>query len=99
MAVPAHFAFVELAFMAPARVWFDLELIGLVFGLFVLIALGAAIALKSRSLAKPDEDAAMPEHSLAHYQDLFDRGLIDGAEFERIRARLTAQPPAPPADT
>jgi hypothetical protein len=30
--------------------------------------------------------------SLEHFQQLFDDGLLDPAEFERIKARLQARP-------
>jgi hypothetical protein len=95
MAVPAPVAFAEFDVAVPDRHWFDLELAGLILGLFVLIATGAVVALRSRSWTKPDVAAPPPEHSLAHYQDLLEQGLLDRAEFERIRARM--QPPAPPS--
>ncbi len=103
MAVLALVAFAEQhdranALLAQGRFRFDLELIGLLVGLFVLVGLGAIFALKLRSLAKTGDDVPLIEHSLEHYQDLFDRGLLDPQEFERIRALLDEQPPAPPTE-
>ena len=103
MAVPALVAVLEHARgaivpPAEARVWFDLELVGLLVGLTVLVAIGAVVALKSRALVKIGDEAPSIEHSREHYQDLFDRGLLDPQEFERIRALIQKQqPPAPPA--
>ncbi len=103
MAVPAHVAFAEHVpraepLWAQARAPIDLELMGLLAGLFVLVGIGAMIALKMRSLAKTGDDVPVIEQTLEHYQDLFDRGLLDPQEFERIRASIQKQqPPAPPA--
>ena len=102
MAVLAHVAVAEHAvganaLIAQVRRPIDLELLGLLAGLVVLIGIGAVIALKVRSLAKTGDDEPVLEHTLEHYQDLFDRGLLDPQEFERIRAFLDKQPPhAPP---
>ena len=81
----------SLAFLAPAAI--DPELLAYSAGLFVLVGVGIWLAMKLRSTVRRDD---APEHSLAHYQKLFDEGLLDAQEFERIRALIRKRPPSPP---
>lgn len=96
MTVWAFVAFAQLD-VAPRRAWLALDLVILGVALLALIAVGAAIALKTRALARSDDEPP-PEHSLVYYQDLLDRGLLDPEEFKRIRAQFAAKPPARPTD-
>jgi hypothetical protein len=92
------FAFLEFDIQRRGA-WFAFELFGLMAFLLILIAIGWAIAVKSRSMAHSEDEPA-PEHSLEHYQELFDQDLLDADEFQRIRDKLTARrPPAPPTES
>ena len=77
----------------PAETWLNLAF--LLVGLAGLIAIGVAVGKQAREMAKMNEDAP-PEHSLEHYQQMFDDGLLEQNEFERIRARLDRNPPSAP---
>src|SRR6478609_3120962 len=96
MAVCVLAAFAQMD-VAPRRAWLALDLVILGVALLALIAVGAAIALKTRALAKVDDEPPH-EHSLDYYQDLLDRGLLGPEECERIRAQFAAKPPARPTD-
>lgn len=101
MAVLALIAFAENDIVAPARAvqaraGFDWELLALITGLVVLIGIGVSVTLRLREQARSDDLPKMPEHSLAHYQDLLKRGLIDAQEFDRIRIALSQKPKTPP---
>jgi hypothetical protein len=97
MAMPFLFAFQDPV-EPPRRAWLNIELFLWGTLLMVLLAAGTIIAWKLRAWVVADEREPTPEHSLEHYQELLEQGLIDPAEFERIRARF-GDPPAPPPPT
>lgn len=98
MVAPALFAFAEGDFdiAAPFREWLDLELIILIASLIVLISIGVYVTVRMRSAARPGGDE-LPEHTLEQYQEMFDQGIIDAKEYERIASLVKKQPPTPPA--
>lgn len=81
----------------PGQVVLDLELILLLGGLGLLIAVGLVAVIEMRRRIHEEEEATPPQ-SLEEYQALRDQGLLDSQEFERIRAKLegSAEPPVPP---
>ena len=82
--------------LGPAQVVFDLELMLLLTGSFLLIALGWIVVLETRKWMSKTEDADEPSQNLEHYQKLRDEGLLDPVEFERIRALLASKHGKPP---
>jgi len=82
-----------------------LEVAGTVTLLATVIVLGVAVFIWARNWRQRlAEEATNNEEHIESYQQLLDEGLIDDAEFERIRARLgqatdppATPPPQPPA--
>jgi hypothetical protein len=71
--------------MAQQRVVFDPELLLLIVAGVFLVAIGLYVALEVRSRFRNKEGPVPEAASLDHYRDLRDQGLIDAAEFERVR--------------
>jgi hypothetical protein len=67
------------------RVVFDPELILLIVAGVVLVAIGLYVALEVRGRFRSKDEPVPEAASLDHYRDLRDQGLIDAAEFERVR--------------
>ena len=82
--------------LGPAQVVFDLELMLLLTGSFLLIALGWIVVLETRKWMSKTEDVDEPSQNLEHYQKLRDEGLLAPVEFERIRALLASKHGKPP---
>lgn len=68
------------------RLDFWLSLVALV----AVIALGVWIALLWRADIVKEEPASIADQ-IQHYQDLMDKGQLDPAEFEQIKAQLEKQ--------
>jgi hypothetical protein len=70
--------------MAQHNVVFDLEFIVLLLGAGLLVALGlyAALEIRGRFLNREEPVSVA---TLEHYRELRDQGLLDPAEFERVR--------------
>jgi hypothetical protein len=64
---------------------FDLELMGLVLGGVLLVAFGLYVALEIRGRFRDREESIPAAATLEEYRELRDRGLLDEAEFERVR--------------
>ena len=71
--------------MAEHRVVFDPELVGLILVGVVLVAIGLYVALEVRTWLRSKDEPVPEAATLDHYRDLRDQGLIDAAEFERVR--------------
>jgi hypothetical protein len=78
-----------------ARIQIDLESVLLVMVLVGLVALGiTVIARTKRGLA--EEEPRTFAGNVEDYRVLMEQGILDAAEFERIRDRLEKKAPEPP---
>jgi tetrahydromethanopterin S-methyltransferase subunit G len=68
---------------------------GLLIGVIVLGIWVVARIRQWRVELLEEQDALPEELTLEHFQQLFDEGLLDPEEFERIKARLQAAAPKP----
>jgi hypothetical protein len=72
-----------------AGIPFDLELALLLGAGLLLVSFGLYAVLEvRRRFRQTDEPAMEPTQSLDHYQELRDQGLLEAAEFERIKLAL-----------
>jgi hypothetical protein len=95
---------------AGARPWADPRLLWAFLALAgLLLLLAALVAFLRRWQNSPEEPAPNANDQLGDFRELFERGEISQAEFDRIRAKLGKQlqvelqvpskpavPPAPP---
>jgi hypothetical protein len=72
--------------MAEQRTVVDLELLVLVVVGVILVAVALYVLLEVRGRVRNREEILPEAASLDHYRDLRDQGLIDAAEFERVRS-------------
>jgi hypothetical protein len=64
---------------------FDPELMLLVLGGVLLVAIGTYVALEVRGRFRDREESIPAAATLEQYRELRDQGLLDEAEFERVR--------------
>ncbi len=77
-----------------AELSFRLLTVGLYLAGALLLA-AIVVALVSRWRRRSGDECLTPRDQLTHFRSLYERGTISAEEFQRLRALLTGEAPAP----